>query len=366
MKSIATIKLKLPYNNALIETMRQYSCSANKVVDFGWNIRTDNKRELHDLTYYKIREETQLPAQLVCSSRDRAVEVLKTSKFKNKKPIMKKFMTIRYDARSFSFKSNKSGYYLSLVTINGRVKIPVEIPGYYWKYLDYKVRSADLILDKKRRLFLNVVMSRETKILNKSNNTVGIDLGINNIAVTSQKQFFNSSQIKLKKLKFKHLKAKLQAKGTKSAKKLLKKISGREKRFMTWVNHNISKSIINKVEEGTIVLEELKGIRKSKVRKKQRFWLHSWSFYQLQRFIEYKAVRGGIKIIKVNPRNTSKICNSCGNLGSRCKSFFTCSHCGYSLNADLNASFNLAKHTSISDCVSAEVIPPFLTCDTKA
>ncbi|MAF50475.1 MAG: hypothetical protein CMH64_00115 [Nanoarchaeota archaeon] len=365
MKAIATIKLKLPNNNVFLETMKQYSYSANKVIDFGWNIKTYSKRELHDLTYHKIREETQLPAQLVCSSRDRAFEVLKACKFQKSKPIMKEYLTIRYDSRSFSFRSNKNNYYISLTTINGRIKFPVEIPECYWKYLDYKVCSADLILDKKERLFLNIVMSRSIKILN-SNNIVGVDLGINNIAVTSQKQFFNSSQIKLKKLKFKHLKAKLQAKGTKSAKKLLKKISGREKRFMTWVNHNISKSIINKVEEGTIVLEELKGIRKSKVRKKQRFWLHSWSFYQLQRFIEYKAVRGGIKIIKVNPRNTSKICNSCGNLGSRCKSFFTCSHCGYSLNADLNASFNLAKHTSISDCVSAEVIPPFLTCDTKA
>ena len=325
MKTIATIKLKLPYNNAILETMKQYSYSANKVVDFGWNIKTNDKRELHDLTYYKIRKETQLPAQLVCSSRDKAVEVLKSISRKNSnKPVMKEFLTIRYDARSFNLKCIKNKYYVSLSTINGRLKIPVEIPEYYWKYLDYKVCSADLILDKKRRFFLNIVMSREVNTMDPSNNVVGIDLGINNMAVTSQKKFFNSSQVKRKKIKFKHLKAKLQAKGTKSAKKLLKKVSGREKRFMVWVNHNISKQIVNRVEEGTIVMEKLKDIRRAKVKKSFKFWLHNWSFYQLQNFIEYKAVRNGIKVVKVNPRNTSKKCSNCGNLGSRSRSFFKC------------------------------------------
>ena len=103
MKSV--IKIKIPYNKSLVETMKQYSYSANKVIDFGWNIQTDNKRELHDLTYYKIRQETELPAQLVCSSRDKAAEVLKSKPIT--KPILKEHLTIRYDARSFSFKYNK-------------------------------------------------------------------------------------------------------------------------------------------------------------------------------------------------------------------------------------------------------------------
>jgi len=368
MKTIATIKIKLPYKKELIETMKQYSYSANKVIDFGWNIQTDDKRELHDLTYYKIRKETQLPSQLVCSSRDKAVEVIKSVfKSKGNKPVAKKLMTIRYDARSFSFKSDRTSYYVSLSTIKGRIKIPVEIPEYYWKYLDWRVRSADLVYDRKKRLFLHVVFSRELPISTPSKNTLGIDLGVNNIAVTSNKQFFNAKQIKLKKIKFKRLKAKLQAKGTKSAKKLLKKISGREKRFMAWVNHNVSKEIVENVEEGIIVMEKLKGIRKQRLGKRLNFWLHSWSFYQLQSFIEYKAIRKGINVIRVNPYRTSKICSRCGNIGSRSKSFFKCKHCDYTLNADLNASFNLAKHHSMSDGVSVDVIQPYSrSVDAKA
>ena len=366
MKSITTIKLKLPHNQILLETMKQYSYSANKVIDFGWNIKTNDKIELHNLTYYKIRKETKLPAQLVCSSRDKAIEVLKSTKFKNSKPIMKEFLTIRYDARSFSFKSNTNSYYLSLTTICGRIKIPIEVPEYYWKYLDWKTRSADLILDRNNRLFIHITMSREFNSI-ISNNFVGIDLGINNIAVTSNKKFFNSKEIKRKKIKFKHLKSKLQAKGTKSSKKLLKKISGREKQFMAWTNHNISKSIVNSIEEGTIVMEKLAGIRKQSKGKRLNFWLHGWSFYQLQSFIEYKAIRKGIKVIKVSPYNTSKMCSKCRCIGSRSKSFFTCSRCGYSLNADLNASFNLAKHDSIPNHVLADVNQPCISSvDTKA
>ena len=357
MKSVAIIKLKIPQRNELIETMRRYSQSAQKVIDFGWNIQTDDKRELHDLTYYKIRKETQLPAQLVCSSRDKAVEILKTKP--KSKPVMKEHLTIRYDARSFALKSDKINYYVSLSTIHGRIKLPIEIPEYYWKYLDWKVCSADLVYNQ--GLFLHIVVSRDIPTPKFLDGFLGVDVGINNIAVTSDKRFFNSKQIKRKKLMFKRLRTKLQSKGTRSSKRLLKKISGRENRWMTWVNHNISKEIIN-CREGTIVMENIKGIRSNKGRR-FNYWLHNWSFFQLQSFIEYKGIINGKKIIKVSPYHTSKCCSNCGELGSRSKSFFRCSHCGYSLNADLNASFNLAKHHSISDGVSVDVNQPRIPSD---
>ena len=354
MKSV--IKIKIPYNKSLVETMKQYSYSANKVIDFGWNIQTNNKRELHDLTYYKIRQETELPAQLVCSSRDKAAEVLKSKP--RTKPILKEHLTIRYDARSFSFKCNKEGYYVSLSTINGRIKIPIEIPEYYWKYLDWKTCSADLIF--KKELFLHIVLSKDIITPKFLDGFLGVDVGISNIAVTSNKQFFNSKKIKRKKLMFKRLRAKLQSKGTLSSKRLLKKISGRENRWMTWVNHNISKQIVD-CKEGTIVMENIKGIRNAKVRKQQRFWLHNWSFFQLQRFIEYKGIINGKRVIKVNPYHTSQTCSHCGELGSRSKGFFVCKHCGYSLNADLNGAINIAsKHHSMSDDVSAYVTKPHI------
>jgi len=159
------------------------------------------------------------------------------------------------------------------------------------------------------------------------------------------------------------LRAKLQAKGTRSSKRLLQKISGREKRFKAWVNHNISKQIINNCEAGdTIVMEDLKGIRRNKGRK-LNFWLHGWNFYQLQTFVNYKAIRKGIKVIKISPYFTSQSCSKCGKVGSRSKGFFQCSHCGYSLNSDLNASYNLAKHQGMPNGVSAVVNQPYIPDD---
>lgn len=364
MKSVATIKLKIPKREELLETMRQYSKSAQTVVETGWNEGTYFKRPLHDLTYYKIREQTDLPAQLVCSSRDKACETLKALRKVKKptKPTFKEHLTIRYDARSFTFKTD----YVSLVTVDGRVKIPLDIPEYYWQYLDWKVCSADLILDRKNRLFLHITFSRDINInsLSCSNSKiVGVDVGINQVAVTSNRQFFSANQIKRNKLKFKRLRAKLQSKGTRSSQRLLKKISGREKRFMRYWNHVISKQIVNNCNIGdTIALENIKGIRSRKGRR-FNFWLHRWSFYQLQRFIAYKAIRRGIKVTKVSPYHTSQICSKCGQLGSRSKGFFKCLHCGYSLNADLNASYNLAKHHSMADCVSVPVTAPDIQAD---
>lgn len=96
MKNIATIKLKIPKNKVLLETMKQYSKSAQCVVDTGWNKGMYSKRKLHKLTYYKVREMSKLPAQLVCSSRNKACEVLKSLRRVKKptKPTFKEYLTI--------------------------------------------------------------------------------------------------------------------------------------------------------------------------------------------------------------------------------------------------------------------------------
>jgi len=123
----------------------------------------------------------------------------------------------------------------------------------------------------------------------------------------------------------------------------LKKISGRETRYMRWVNHNISKSIVTNFNGGKIVMEDLKGIRKQRRGKRMNYWISNWSFFQLQSFIQYKAERKGIVVDRVKPNYTSQICHRCGLLGSRLSGCFSCSHCGISsYSADLNAARNLS------------------------
>ena len=196
---------------------------------------------------------------------------------------------------------------------------------------------------------------------------MGIDRGIKKIAVTSEKQFFNGSQIKHITNKYEKIKSKLQSKGTKSAKRHLKKLSKKVNRFRRDVNHCFTKQIVQSVNEGsTIILEELTGIRQNvRLRKKQRTELHKWNFYQFEQFLKYKAEEKGIRVEYVSARYTSQKCSKCGHISRsnrKNQSQFKCSKCSYQLNADLNASFNIKQNylDSISYLGKAVVNQPIV------
>src|SRR5581483_1518627 len=175
-------------------------------------------------------------------------------------------------------------------------------------------------------------------------NSVGVDLGINNIATTSNGLRFSGKKAIHIRKHFAKLRQSLQRKGTKSSLRRLKWLSGREQRWMADLNHRISKRIVESCKEGdVIVFENLTHIRKRmRVARKQRLIQHSWSFSQLQTFIAYKALEKGIPVIFIGPAYTSKTCSRCGSLGSRIRHSFFCS-CGYRNNADYSATFNISS-----------------------
>ncbi len=360
MKSVTTIKIKIPKNKLLLETMKEYSKAISYIADKGFVSGVHNRYDLHHLCYYEARKKFNLPSQFVINANRVASQTLKSVKTnKGSKPVFKEYMPLAFDLRTFKFLFDR----VKLTTIKGRVEIPLDIPEYYWRYLDWNPQTANLIIDKKNRMFLHITFSRDVKTQQISNRLqLGVDVGINHIAVTSNRKFFSGKKIRRYRVKYKRLRARLQAKGTRSSQKLLKKISGKERRFKAYWNHVISKQIVSS-DVGTIVLEDLKGIRKVRKGKRFNFWLNGWSFYQLHSFIEYKAIKRGIKVVKVNPYLTSQRCSKCGKIGSRSKGYFVCSHCGYSLNSDLNASYNLAKHHSKFDGVSGLVTAPNIQGD---
>ena len=161
--------------------------------------------------------------------------------------------------------------------------------------------------------------------------------------------FVNGKQIKQVKAKYVKLRKHLQAKGTKSAKRKLKEISGRENRFMSNVNHFISKALLNFAEKNSlIVLEDLIGINLSTTaRIKDIYYRLSWSFAQLRQFIEYKALLKGIKILVVDPKYTSQMCPKCGythkNNRNHTTHTFTCGKCNYTSNDDRIGAMNLRQ-----------------------
>ena len=359
MKSVATIKLKVKHDKRLLDMSKTFLNAVQYAIDKGFEAKINNRFKLHHFVYRDLRQ--WLPANFACEAIAKASENLKATKLK-KKPIMKS-CPISFNRNLFTFSFDKVR--IATFTPRQRKEILIDIPEYYWKYLDWRYQTLEIIKDRKERMFFHITFSRDVNIPkpSRSDKVLGVDVGINHVAVTSNRQFFSGSKIKQYRLKFKRLRARLQSKGTRAAQKRLKAISGREKRYKAHWNHVISKQIVDNCDAGTIVLENIKGIRRGRKGRRFNFWLHGWSFYQLQRFIQYKAMQRGIRVIKVNPYHTSQTCSKCGSLGTRSDGFFVCSHCSYSLNADLNASYNLAKHHSTADDVLGAVTHPHIQAD---
>jgi IS605 OrfB family transposase len=175
-----------------------------------------------------------------------------------------------------------------------------------------------------------------------------VDLGIVNIATTSDGRILAGRRLNRYRERQRDLRAKLQKKQTKAAKRRLKAIRRRESRHAANTNHVIAKQIVATAERTSrgIALEDLKGIRQRVTAKKdQRARLSSWAFAQLSAFVEYKARRAGIPLVYVDPRNTSRQCSECWHTHRANRvdqARFACRSCGIVLHAGLNGSRNIA------------------------
>jgi IS605 OrfB family transposase len=249
---------------------------------------------------------------------------------------------------------------VNILTLEGRVRLPIQVPKYFEQYLTWRRCSADLF-QIKGKTFLHIVFSKETDDIQTSGKMVGIDRGIKKLAVVSDNRFFGGGKIKQLSERYERLRSSLQSKGTRSAKRHLAKISRSERLMRRDINHCITKQIVKELEEGTtIVLEKLTGIRggarkltieekeqgKKTLRKPQRKEVNKWNFFQFEQFLAYKALAKGCQVVYVDARYTSQRCSKCGHIhkGNRQnQSKFKCRKCGFQLNADLNGSRNVVS-----------------------
>jgi putative transposase len=354
---LLTIKAKLnptdEQRQALLATMERFNEACNYVSSLSFQEQTFGKRTLQKQHYRYIRDNYGLSAQLAVRAIAKVSESYRGKGHRQEPHTFKPHSAVVYDQRILSFKALDL---VSILTLEGRKLIPLSI-GAYAQLEQRRVRGqADLVL-KKGVFYLCVVVEVEEDTPYNAEGCLGVDLGLVNIATTSDGQHFSGDNADSVRTRYTKLKAALQSKGTKSAKRHLKRTSGKERKFKTNLNHCISKVIVGiaKDTKRAIALEDLTHIR-SQVTvinsdKAQRGRLGKWAFGQLRQFIDYKAQLNEVPTFVVDPRNTSKQCSECGHIDKanrKTQSEFVCVACGHAENADINAAKNIASRAVVN------------------
>lgn len=347
MKTIAKFKLVTDEigKKVLLKTMEAFNRACDEIAETCFKNKSASKFNVQKEVYHTIKQKYGLSAQLVIRAIAKTCEAYKINK--KKKPKFLKHGSITYDQRILSFKGLHLQYpQVSLTTIEGRRSFNVQIREYFKGRTDRVKGQVDLVYKKGEfYLYATCDMPEDTPI--SPEDCLGIDLGVKNIAVDSTGKIFSNEKVEGRRKKILALRSGLQSAGTKSAKKKLRKISGRESRFRSHSNHCISRYIVKKAKDTScsIAMEDLTGINKrTTVRKKQRSERYSWSFYQLRMFVTYKALLAGVPVVLVDPRDTSRTCNMCGHCeksNRKNQEEFVCKSCGHEDHADHNAAKNI-------------------------
>jgi len=222
------------------------------------------------------------------------------------------------------------------------------------KHIDSGCKLGKASLFHKRGKWYFAVTIKIAVKKNTNSNLMGIDIGLRQLAVASVKtpqgkeinrQFYNGKQAGFIRKKYRMLRRKL---GQSKKVKAIKRINDKEQRWMTDLNHKISRQLINfavQKKVGTIIMENLENIRNTarSLNRADRN-IHSWTFYQLQQFIQYKAELVGIKVEYINPKYTSQSCSKCNKIkkSNRKANLYSC-ECGNHIHSDLNASRNISN-----------------------
>lgn len=372
MTVTAKIQLVVSAENCelLDSTANAYRNACNFVSEYIFRTHNLKQFSLNKELYYEIREKFGLGSQMTQSVLKTVISRYKTIRTNQHEWIQPKFKVPQFDLvwnRDYSLIQN----YFSVNTLNGRIKLPYYAKGME-KYFDketYRFGTATLVF-RHKRYFLHIPVTFEVNECCDSDicNVVGIDRGINFVVATydskHQSGFVSGKVIKQKRGHYKNLRKQLQQVGTPSSRRRLKAIGQRENRWMQDVNHCVSKALVESNPKHTLfVLEDLSGVRSAteKIRVKDRYVSVSWSFYDLEQKLIYKAMQHQDKVIKVNPAYTSQCCPVCGHTekANRNKKIhlFCCQNCGYKSNDDRIGAMNLYRmgiDYLVPDTVTAE------------
>ncbi|MBC7112524.1 MAG: IS200/IS605 family element transposase accessory protein TnpB [Candidatus Methanomethyliales bacterium] len=328
----------------LLATLKAFKDACNYISKVAFERKVFNPVALHHMVYRETRQMFKLPANLAIRARDR---VAKAYKLRRDTLLQFKALSMDLDERIFRLIYKPERIFASISTLQKRVKPPLDIGEYQRRLLEDAKPTHAVLVYRNNKFFLHITVTKEIPEP-KGNNPVGVDVGMKNLLAASNGFKVKGGETLRKRHHFRGLRSSLQAKGTASAKRSLKRLSRRERRWVNTILHQVSRAFVNSLKEGDIVvMEKLTGIRNNaKHRKSQNGDFHSWAFRRLQSFIEYKSLERGVPVVYVEPRNTSITCPRCGHVDKanrKSQSLFRCTKCGFQHNADYVASLNLSR-----------------------
>ncbi|MCI0458546.1 MAG: transposase [Gemmataceae bacterium] len=333
----------------LRETMERVNAAASFAAGVGFEAGVSSQLSIHARCYRELRSRFGLSSQQAVRAIGKAVEAF--ARDKTVCPAFRPHGAITYDQRLMSFKGMDR---VSLLTVSGGRRLVALVFGEYQRQRFDRIKGQADLVYRDGQFFLYCTIDLPEPPPAKVKAFVGVDLGIVQLATTSDGQSFTGAKVEKGRRRAAKARQTYQRRNSRSARRRLRKLARRQQRFQRDTNHCIAKQIVAGAK-GTnrgIALEDLQGIRaRSTVGHRQRSRLHNWSFGHLRHCIEYKARLAGVPVVAVNPRDSSKTCSRCGHCergNRRSQAEFCCCHCGFSLNADYNAALNLAARAQVN------------------
>lgn len=364
-----TAKVKLlttpEQHAALLATLERANEACNWLSQLAWDTKTFRQFALHKIGYYDAKERFGLSAQVVVRCEAKVADAYKLDK--KTKRTFSSHGAIAYDDRILKWKLDK--FSVSIWTLSGRQEMLFSTGERQLELLKFQQGESDLVYIR-GEFYLLATCSIPEPTPEDVEGYLGVDMGVVELATDSLGKPYSGAPVKRVRRKHRRLRKSLQKCGSRSAKRKLKKLSGREARFAKDVNHVVSKAIVATAKHNRlgIAVENLTGVTKRvRVKKAARDDLTSWAFFELKSFLEYKCRLAGIPLVEVDPRNTSRTCSVCGHCekaNRKTQAEFACKACGYSANADFNAAVNIAAKADIKrptvtrvESKSVQVVP---------
>jgi putative transposase len=338
-----TVKIKLlptiEQEKLLISISKTYIKTVNETV----SKMVDAKKVLK-LTSKDVN--APMPSAIKNQAIRDAKSVYRKSKKLGVVPVLKKPVCL-WNNQNYRIKENALEFPVLIGNKSKRIKVKAIFNDYQRVLIEDAAKLGMLRITRKSGKWIaQIAIDEELPTPVESDVIMGVDLGLKVPAVAKisngkVKFFGNGRMNKFFKRRFRSLRKKL---GQSKKLNAIKKIHDKEQRWMKDQDHKISRAIVNFAIENhvsIIRLEELSGIRQTaKTSRKNEKNLHTWSFYRLASYIEYKAALVGIKVEYVNPAYTSQICPMCGKKNKAKGRNYTCK-CGYCSHRDLVGAINI-------------------------